>query len=336
MTTETFESTAESAWARILPFLRPIEALILDPDISDIMVNGERGVFLEKDGRMEQVAGVTIREQYLQVAARNIARALGDEVSEENPILDSRLPDGSRVAVILAPVSVDGTVLAIRKFQNKRYTAEELVRVGAFTPAVLSTLQKAVLDRQNILISGGTGTGKTTLLNALAAFIPPDERVIVIEDTSEIHIEKPNIVRLEARKAQLDLSSGQASLPAVTIRDLLRATLRMRPDRVLLGEVRGGEAFDLLQALNTGHSGSLSTIHANSAPQALTRLATCIMMSGIELPHPAIRSNIGDALNVLVHLARRNGKRLITEVIRIKAYDPREDRYDLESLYELR
>jgi pilus assembly protein CpaF len=336
MTTEYFESTADAAWARILPFLRPIEALIRDPDISDIMVNGERGIFFEKDGRMEQAAGVTIREQYLQVAARNIARALGDEVSDENPILDSRLPDGSRVAVILAPVSVDGTVLTIRKFQNKRYTAEELMRVGALTPEVLSTLRKAVLDRQNILISGGTGTGKTTLLNALAAFIPSDERVIVIEDTSEIHIEKPNLVRLEARKAQLDLSTGQASLSAVTIRDLLRATLRMRPDRVLLGEVRGGEAFDLLQALNTGHSGSLSTIHANSGPQALTRLATCIMMSGIELPHHAIRSNIADALNLVVHLTRRLGRRFVSEVIRINGYDPREDRYDLESLYELR
>jgi pilus assembly protein CpaF len=336
MTTEYFESTADAAWARILPFLRPIEALIRDPDISDIMVNGERGIFFEKDGRMEQAAGVTIREQYLQVAARNIARALGDEVSDENPILDSRLPDGSRVAVILAPVSVDGTVLTIRKFQNKRYTAEELMRVGALTPEVLSTLRKAVLDRQNILISGGTGTGKTTLLNALAAFIPSDERVIVIEDTSEIHIEKPNLVRLEARKAQLDLSTGQASLPAVTIRDLLRATLRMRPDRVLLGEVRGGEAFDLLQALNTGHSGSLSTIHANSGPQALTRLATCIMMSGIELPHHAIRSNIADALNLVVHLTRRLGRRFVSEVVRINGYDPREDRYDLESLYELR
>jgi len=171
MTTESFESLADAAWARILPFLKPIEALIRDPDISDIMVNGERGIFFEKDGCMAQATGVTIREQYLQVAARNIARALDDEVSEENPILDSRLPDGSRVAVILAPISVDGTVLTVRKFQNKRYTAEELVRVGALTPEVLGTLRKAVLDGQDILISGGAGTGKTTLLNALTAAI---------------------------------------------------------------------------------------------------------------------------------------------------------------------
>jgi pilus assembly protein CpaF len=201
------------------------------------------------------------------------------------------------------------------------------VRIGTLTPEILKELQIAIRNRQNILISGGAGTGKTTLLNALAAFIPDEERVVVIEDTSEIQIDKPNVVRFEARREQPDL-------PAVTIRDLLRATLRMRPDRILLGEVRSGEAFDLLQALNTGHSGSLSTIHANSAPQTLTRFATCVMMSGIELPHKAVRSNIADALNLLVHIERRQGKRYVTEVLRIKGYDPSEDRYDLESIYE--
>src|SRR5437867_816995 len=273
---------AEAAWGRIIPFLRPIEALLRDPEISDIMINGERAVFFEKNGEMEHVPGVTIREQSLQVAARNIARALGDEIGEENPILDSRLPDGSRVAIVLAPVSVSGTTLTIRKFQNKRYNAEELVRVGTLTPEILQELQRAVRDRRNILISGGTGTGKTTLLNALATSIPEDERVVVIEDTSEIQIDKPNLVRFEARQEQ-------QGLPPVTIRNLLRATLRMRPDRILLGEVRGGEAFDLLQAMNTGHSGSLSTIHASSGSQTLTRFATCVMMSGVELPHKTVR-----------------------------------------------
>src|SRR5713101_9281603 len=271
---------ADSVWARIIPFLRAIEPFIKDPEISDIMVNGEHGVFLEKEGRLEQVPGVMIREQSLRVAARNIARALGDEVSEEKPILDSRLPDGSRVGIVLSPVSVTGTALTIRKFQNQRYTADELVRIGTLHPDVLRVLRQAVLDRQNMIISGGTGTGKTTLLNALSAFIPDEERVIVIEDTSEIQMNKPNLVRFEARREQ-------PGLPAVTIRDLLRATLRMRPDRILLGEVRGEEAFDLLQALNTGHAGSLSTIHANSAPQILTRLTNCVLMSGIELPYAA-------------------------------------------------
>lgn len=324
--TGPLEDLAESAWKRIIPFLRPIEALLRDPEISDIMINGERGVFFERDGQMAQVSGVTLREQSLQVAARNIARALGDEISEEKPILDSRLPDGSRVAIVLAPVSVGGTTLTIRKFQNKRYNAEELVRIGTLPGEVLKELAAAVRSRQNILISGGTGTGKTTLLNALAAFIPDDERLVVIEDTSEIQVEKLNLVCLEARRLQPDV-------PAVTIRDLLRATLRMRPDRILLGEVRGGEAFDLLQALNTGHSGTLSTIHANSARQTLTRFATCVMMSGIELPHRAVRSNIGDALNLLVHIERRQGKRSVTEVLRIQGYDSAEDRYELQTVY---
>jgi pilus assembly protein CpaF len=316
----------EATWARIIPFLRPIAPFLRDPEVSDIMVNGERGVFIEKDGRIEPVPGIVIREQALQVAARNIARALGDEVGESRPILDSRLPDGSRVAVVLAPVAVSGTTLTIRKFQTRRYNAQELVRTGTLTMEVLNSLRNAVLARQNILISGGTGTGKTTLLNALAAFIPEDQRLVVIEDTSEIELDKPNLVRLEARKEQPEL-------PAVTIRDLLKATLRLRPDRILLGEVRSGEAFDLLQALNTGHAGSLSTIHANSAAESLTRFATCVMMSGIELPHHAIRSNIADALQLVVHLDRTDGKRYVTEAIRIKGYAPREDQYELETIY---
>ena len=325
--TVPFAETAEAAWGRILPFLRPIEALIRDPDISDILINGERAVFFEKNGRIERASGVTIPERSLQVAARNIARALGDEVSEEKPVLDSRLPDGSRVAIVLLPVSVGGTAISIRKFQNRRYNAEELARLGTLTAEVLTVLRNAVLARQNILISGGTGSGKTTLLNALAAFIPDEERVIVIEDTSEIQIDKPNLVRFEERKAQPDL-------PPVTIRELLRASLRMRPDRILLGEVRGAEAFDLLQALNTGHSGTLSTIHANSGPQSLTRLTTCVMMSGVELPHKAVRSQMGDGIHLLVHLERRQGKRMVTQVFALKAYDAILDRYDLEPMYE--
>jgi pilus assembly protein CpaF len=316
----------EATWARIIPFVRAIAPFVRDPEISDIMVNGESGVFIEKDGQIEHVPGVVIREQALQVAARNIARALGDDVNESKPILDSRLPDGSRVAVVLAPVAVSGTALTIRKFQTKRYNGQELVRTGTLTLEVLNVLRNAVLARQNILISGGTGCGKTTLLNALAAFIPADQRLVVIEDTSELEIDKPNLVRLEAR-------NEQSEFPAVTIRDLLKATLRLRPDRILLGEVRRGDAFDLLQALNTGHMGSLSTIHANSAPESLTRFATCVMMSGIELPHHAVRSNIADALQLLVHLARGAGKRYVTEVVRIKGYDTQKDRYELETIY---
>src|SRR6516225_6218770 len=242
----------------ILPFLRPIEAWILDPAVTEVMVNGSGAVFVERDGRMEAVPDVTVREHNLRVAVRNLARALGDDVSDEQPLLDSRLPDGSRVAAALPPVSLDGTTLTIRKFQAQTFSAEQLVRLGTLTPEQLVVLCQAIEGRANILISGGTGTGKTTLLNALTAFLPAHDRLVLIEETAELQIERPNLVRFEARREQ-------AGVPAVTIRDLLRATLRHRPDRILVGEVRGGEAFDLLQALNTGHSGTLSTIHANAA-----------------------------------------------------------------------
>ena len=313
------------SWEIILPFLRPIESLIQDPDISDILVNGPDCVFIEKGGELQPATEIHLTDRALQVAIRNIARALGDDIGPEKPILDSRLPDGSRICAILPCCSVAGTVLAIRKFHSERYTGDGLVRTGSLMPEVLGLLSGAVQERKNILISGGTGAGKTTLLNALARYIPAQERIIVIEDTSELQIQAANLVRLEARPER-------PGLPAVTIRDLLKTTLRLRPDRILLGEVRGGEAFDLLQALNTGHSGTLATIHANSAGQALARFTTCILQSGVELPYKAIRGNIADVLNLLVHIERRRGKRCVSEVLEIKRYDPDLDRYDLESI----
>jgi pilus assembly protein CpaF len=315
------------SWDVILPFLRPMEHLLQDPEVSDILVNGPGRVFIEKHGQMSHAPEVDLSEKSLQVAVRNIARVLGDDISPEQPLLDARLPDGSRVAAILAPCSVTGTVMAIRKFQGHRYTIEELFRIGTVTSDVFHHLRSAVESRQNVLISGGTGTGKTTLLNALAAFIPPEERIVVIEDTAEIQIQARNLVRLEARREQ-------GPVPAVTIRDLLKATLRLRPDRILLGEVRGGEAFDLLQALNTGHSGALATLHANSAGQALARFTTCVLQSGIELPYRAIRANIAEALNLALHIERRHGRRLVTQVYAVRGYDHALDRYDLERIYD--
>lgn len=311
----------------ILPFLRPIEHLIRDERISEIMVNGSGRIFIEQSGGLTEVPDARLTEKNLQVAVRNIARALGDEIGEQQPLLDSRLPDGSRVAVVIPPCSLGGTTLTIRKFQSKRFTAEELVRIGSLAAHVLDLLRAAVADRVNILISGGTGTGKTTLLNALAHSIPDVERVILIEDTAEIQLDKPDLVRFEARRQQ-------PGLPAVTIRDLVRASLRHRPDRILLGEVRGGEAFDLLQALNTGHSGSLSTIHANSAQQAIARLTSCVLQAGVELPYTAIRSNIADAVQLLLHLERRQGRRQAAELLKIGRYDPAQDQYTLTSLYQ--
>lgn len=314
------------SWEVIIPFLRPIEGLIRDPEISDILVNGPHQVFIEKFGEMRSVPGVTLSEKSLQVAVRNIARVLGDDISEKKPILDARLPDGSRVTAVIPPSSVNGTTLAIRKFQSKLYGPDELVRIGTLTPDLLLQLKGAVQGLKNILISGGTGTGKTTLLNALSHFIGPEERVVVIEDTAETQIEKDNLVRLEARPEQ-------PGLPAVHIRDLLKATLRLRPDRIILGEVRGGEAFDLLQALNTGHSGSLSTIHGSSAAEALSRFATCVLMSGFDLPYRVIRQNIGESLDLVIQLRREPGKRAVSQVLKIKRYIPAEDFFEFETLY---
>src|SRR5882724_6760950 len=242
----------------ILPFLRPIAHLIQDPDVTEIMVNASRRIFVERHGLLEEVEGVQLDQRNLKVAVKNIARALGDDVSEEKPILDSRLPDGSRVAAVLPPCSVGGTTLTIRKFQTRFFTADELVRIGTMTSDVLEHVRGAIRRNETVLISGGTSTGKTTLLNALSAYLPATDRVVLIEDTAELQIDQPNLVRFEARREQ-------PGFPTVAIRDLLRATLRHRPDRIIVGEVRGGEAYDLLQALNTGHTGSLSTIHANSA-----------------------------------------------------------------------
>lgn len=310
----------------ILPFLRPIERLILDERISEIMVNGSGRVFIEREGDLSEVADVSLTEKNLQVAVRNIARALGDEINEAQPLLDSRLPDGSRVAAVIPPCSIGGTTLTIRKFHSRQFTAEELVRIGSLTPEALAKLRDAIAKRRNILISGGTGTGKTTLLNALAASIDDRERIVIIEDTAEIQLDKPNLVRFEARREQPDL-------PAVTIRDLVRATLRHRPDRILLGEVRGGEAFDLLQALNTGHSGTLSTIHANSAQQAIARLTSCVLQAGVELPYAAIRSNIADVVNLLLHIERRQGRRYVSELLEVQHYDPAQDHFALTTVY---
>ena len=309
----------------ILPFLRPIAHLIQDPDVTEVMVNGSRRVFVERVGVLEEVDGVRVDERNLKVAIKNIARTLGDDISEEQPILDARLPDGSRVAAVFPPCSLGGATLTIRKFQSRFFTADELVRIGAITGEGLDIVRHAIGEQQNILISGGTSTGKTTLLNALAAFLPSNERVVLIEDTSELQIHQPNLVRLEARREQ-------PNLPAVSIRDLVRASLRHRPDRIIVGEVRGGEAFDLLQALNTGHGGSLSTIHANSAEQALSRFASCALQSDIELPYQAVRFQIAECIRLVMHLDRRRGQRRVAEIIRIRGYDPRQDRFEVDVL----
>lgn len=311
----------------ILPFLKPIEHLIRDDSISEVMVNGPDHIFIEKAGFIETVPGIHLGDKSLMVAVKNIARRLGSDISDAKPILDSRLPDGSRVAVVIPPCSVNGVTLTIRKFNSRHFTIDDLVEAGTMERWLANQLEGFVLGRKNILIVGGTGTGKTSLLNVLGKFIPSDERILLIEDTSEIHLAQGNLVRFEARQPQNDL-------PAITIRDLLKAALRHRPDRIILGEIRGGEAFDLLQLLNTGHSGSLSTVHAASARQGLARFTSCVLQSGVDIPYRAIKTNVGDSVNVVVHLERRPGRRFVSEVIEIHGYDPDRDEYNTAVVFE--
>jgi pilus assembly protein CpaF len=310
----------------ILPFLRPIQHLILDPEISEIMVNGPERIFIEKAGYLQAVPDVKLTAASLMVAVKNIARRLGDDISEAKPILDSRLPDGSRVAAVIPPCSIHGVALTIRKFNSHRFKMKDLIEVGTLTTELAAQLEDYVAQRKNILICGGTSSGKTTLANILAEFIQDHERIVLIEDTAEMQIQKENVLRFEARREQ-------NGLPAVTIRDLLKATLRHRPDRIILGEIRGGEAFDLLQLLNTGHSGTLSTVHANSAPQGISRFTTCVLQSGIEMPYRAIKTNIADSLNVIIQIERRPGTRFVSGVVEISGYNPETDRYDLHVVF---
>jgi len=311
----------------ILPFLRPIQHLILDPDISEIMVNGPERIFIEKAGYVQAVPDVQLTATSLMVAVKNIARRLGDDISESKPILDSRLPDGSRVAAVIPPCSIHGVALTIRKFNSHKFKMNDLIERGTVAPDLAQQLAEFVVQRKNILICGGTGSGKTTLANILMEFIGDQERIVLIEDTAEMQIHKQNVLRFEARREQ-------NGLPAVTIRDLLKATLRHRPDRIIVGEIRGGEAFDLLQLLNTGHSGTISTVHANSAAQGISRFTTCVLQSGIELPYPAIKTNIGESVNVVIHIERRPGRRFVSEVLEINGYNPDADLFDYSAIFQ--
>jgi pilus assembly protein CpaF len=321
-----------SSLERILPFLSPISDLLVDPEITEVMVNaGGRRIFVERGGTVEPILGRTVGEKLLTVAIKNIARTCGDEISEEAPILDARLEDGSRVAAMFPPCSVGGPTLTIRRF-TRRYSLDDLVDVGSLPGHAAGLLRSAVASRQNVLISGGTGTGKTTLLNALTAVIPDTDRIALIEETSEIVLGKPNYVRFEARRERAAFG-GSDAVPAVTIADLLRATLRHRPDRIIVGEVRGAEAFDLLQALNTGHLGSMTTIHSNSARQALTRLAHCVVSGTAGLPHSSVREAIALAIDLVVHIDREGGQRRISELLAVHSYEPHADRFVVEHLY---
>ena len=300
-----------------VPELRPFLA---DNTITEIMVNGST-VFVEQDGRIRAVPDLVISERALVAQIKQFAGDSDDEVSTEHqPILDARLDDGSRIAAMLPPASAGGPLLTIRKF-TQRFTLDELVENGTMTAEICSTIVQAVKLYDNILISGAAGTGKTTLLNAIGDMISPDDRIAIIEDTSEIYLTKPNLIRLEAQRETQDRK-------AITIAHLVKAVLRHRPDRIIVGEVRGAEAFDLLQALNTGHRGSLTTIHASSAERALTRLAHSVLMAKPEIPYANVHEAIGDSVDHVVHLQRQNGRRVITEMRTVCNYDLEAHQYE--------
>jgi pilus assembly protein CpaF len=289
--------------------LGPLEALLADPAVEEVMVNGHAQVYVERGGRIEATDVRYSSERALRDAIDRILAPLGRRVDELNPMVDARLADGSRVNVVIPPLSVDGPTLSIRRFTAARPDPDRLVAIGTLTPQLRELLAAAVSGRRSILISGGTGSGKTTLLNALSTYIGPQERVITIEDAAELRLRQRHVVRLESRPPSVE---GRGE---VTIRDLVRNALRMRPDRIVIGEVRGAEALDLLAGLNTGHDGALSTVHANSPADALRRLETLALMAGVGLPHDAIRDQVRRGIELVVHLARsEQGDRRVIEV----------------------
>jgi pilus assembly protein CpaF len=289
--------------------LGPLEPLIRDPEVTEVMVNRADTIYVERGGKIYRASAKFVDDEQLRRTIDKIVARVGRRVDEASPYVDARLPDGSRVNAIIPPLAIDGPVLTIRKFAQDPFMTEDLVTFGTVTERVASFLRSAVEGRINIMVSGGTGAGKTTTLNVLSSFLPEDERIITIEDAAELRLQQPHIVRLEARPPNIE---GRGE---VAIRDLVRNALRMRPDRIVVGEVRGGEALDMLQAMNTGHDGSITTIHANSPRDVLSRLETMVLMSGMELTMRAIREQIASAINLIIHQARlKDGSRRITHV----------------------
>jgi len=290
----------------------PIQALLDDPEITEIMVNGPGKVYVERKGRISRSEVSFQDDHHILRLIERIVAPLGRRVDARHPTVDARLPDGSRVNAVIPPVAIDGPALTIRKFMKDKLQVQDLIRLGALTDGIAAFLRACVLARFNVVISGGTGSGKTTLLNVLSGFIPESDRIVTIEDAAELQLQQEHVMRLETQAAD---PQGEG---VVTIRDLVRNSLRMRPDRIIVGEVRGGEALDMLQAMNTGHEGSLTTLHANTPRDALTRLETLVMMAGVELPLKVIRQQISSAVDVIVQQSRlRDGERRITSVTEV-------------------
>jgi pilus assembly protein CpaF len=294
----------------------PIDRLLKDEEITEVMVNGPSAVYIERFGKLEQTDATFIDEQHLRRIIDKIVGQVGRRIDEATPLCDARLPDGSRVNAVIHPLAIGGPFLTIRKFSTDPYQIDDLIKFGTLNAASARFLQALVVGKLNIIVAGGTGTGKTTTLNVLSSFIPNDERIITVEDAKELQLHQDHVLSVEARPPNIE-GKGQ-----ITIRDLVRNSLRMRPDRIVIGECRGGEALDMLQAMNTGHDGSLTTIHANSPRDTLSRLETLVLMAGFDLPVRAIREQVASALDCIVQLARlRDGTRRVTHVTEVQGME---------------
>ncbi|POM27045.1 putative MT3759-like conjugal transfer protein [Actinomadura rubteroloni] len=292
--------------------LGPLEPYLNDPEVTEIMVNGPGQIYVERGGRLTLVGGAFAGEASLRRTIEKIVAKVGRRIDESSPMVDARLPDGSRVNAVVPPVAMDGALLTIRKFAVDPLTIQDLIGFGTLTAQVAELLIACVRGRMNILISGGTGSGKTTTLNVMSSFIPPDERIVTIEDAAELQLRQEHVLRMEARPPNVE-DRGE-----ITIRDLVRNSLRMRPDRIIVGEVRDGAALDMLQAMNTGHDGSLTTVHANAPREAMSRVETMVLMAGMELPIRVVREQVGSAIDLVVHQTRfKDGSRRITHVTEV-------------------
>ncbi|MBV9950138.1 MAG: CpaF family protein [Myxococcales bacterium] len=312
----------------ILQFFAPIRPYLDDASVSEIMINGPEQIYIERKGMLERVPAKFTSREHLLSALRNLSQYVGKYVDETHPILEGRLPDGSRVEALIPPVAPDGPHVAIRRFFKETLTVERLVQFGSLTGIVAASLQAMVIAKLNIMIAGGTGSGKTSMLNALSGFIPDGERVVVIEDSREVQFQKPHVVQLEARPPDPHGKGG------VSIRDLFRATLRMRPDRVVVGEIRGGEALDIVQAMTSGHGGCMGTLHATHPRDTLTRLETMCMMSDIDMPLQAMRQQIGSGVNLVVQVSRlQDGSRKVTHVTEVTGFDLERQKYLLQDVF---
>ena len=294
----------------------PLEPYLRDPSVSEIMVNGHDQIYVERDGRLYPVDAAFNDESHLRRTIEKIVARVGRRVDESSPMVDARLPDGSRINAVVPPVALDGSLLTIRKFAAEPLTMGHLIRYGTMTPQVADLLRLCVQGRLNIVIGGGTGSGKTTTLNVLSAFLPADERIITIEDAAELQLRQEHVLRLESRPANLE-KRGE-----ITIRDLVRNAMRMRPDRIIVGEVRDGATLDMLQAMNTGHDGSITTVHSNSPRDSLSRMETMVMMANVDLTQRAIREQMSSAIDLILHQSRlKDGSRRLTHITEVQGME---------------